>query len=110
MRAYCGLNCHECEIYIASQATDAAEIARLAQQFSADQQTFRPEDLWCDGCAGTGNRHFVWCQECGIRICGVRRQVVHCGLCADFPCDTIDAAPPDVKARLEALRADEGKE
>ncbi len=107
MRAYCGLNCHECEIYIVSQTNDAAEIARLAQQISTDKRTFRPDELWCDGCTDTRNRHFAWCQECGVRICAVQRQVVHCGLCADFPCDIIEGAPPDVKARLEALRADE---
>ena len=45
----------------------------------------------CGGCGSTAGGAF-WCQgeaKCDVYACTESRGVEHCGLCGDFPCDTL---------------------
>ena len=48
--AYCGLNCGECAVYLASVRKDTAEQIRLADEYSTDTYKFSKEDMYCLGC------------------------------------------------------------
>ena len=43
--AYCGLNCGECAVYLASVRKDTAEQIRLADEYSTDTYKFSKE-VW----------------------------------------------------------------
>ena len=102
--AYCGLKCHECEAYIATKANDKEAIEKVAKKWSTGEYSFAPEDIWCDGCVGDGERILTWCRECRIRNCCSEKQVPICTRCEDFPCEIIEKDPGGAKERLIALK------
>ena len=112
--AYCGIECGECEAYIATQNNDLAGLEatakKWAEQFGAKE--FSADMCICDGCS-TGKRtskaHAV---TCGIRVCASGRGVVTCAHCADYGCATLQqffAFAPVLKDKLEAIRKEIGK-
>ena len=102
--AFCGLKCHECEAYIATKANSKEEIEKIAKKWSTQEHPFAPEDMWCDGCTGDGERIFSWCKECPIRNCCLGKQVSDCIHCEDFICEIIEKDPSGAKERLIALK------
>ena len=107
--AACGLTCSECPALLATQANDAAAIAKVASEWSqAYHVEVRPEHVWCDGCMTTGPRKCHHTGECEIRSCVVARGIANCAECADYACATLAeflAQVPPARATLEALRA-----
>jgi hypothetical protein len=114
IQAYCGLDCGECEAYVATQKNDRAGLDAVAKKWAAQ---FGGKDLEgdacvCDGCS-TGRRvstaHAV---TCGIRVCASARGVVTCAHCPDYACATVQqffAFAPVLKEKLEAIRQELGK-
>lgn len=108
MIAYCGLNCEQCEAFIATKANDdalRAEVAgKWARLYSAP---IKPEDINCTGCRWVGAKT-VYCQQlCAIRRCAQARTVSTCADCDDYPCDTLNEmfrVAPQAKVTLDALR------
>ena len=82
----CGIYCHTCEAYIASQIDDREVLARhqknLKEQFGKDVPI---EELYCDGCMADG-RKISFCAECAIRLCCIEKGYKNCAACPDFPC------------------------
>ncbi|MHA1988627.1 MAG: DUF3795 domain-containing protein, partial [Promethearchaeota archaeon] len=66
--ACCGLDCSACPAYIATQKEDYEELKKVAETWSNDSMSFRPEDIYCDGC-NIDKRIFSWCKECPTRNC-----------------------------------------
>lgn len=104
MIAYCGLKCHECDLYIATKADNKEEIEKLAKKWSTHGHNFAPEDMWCDGCTEKTGKIFVWCRECPIWNCCSDKRVTICIECDDFPCEIIEKTPGGAKERLIALK------
>jgi hypothetical protein len=114
IQAYCGLDCGECEAYVATHKNDRAGLDAVAKKWAAQ---FGGKDLEgdacvCDGCS-TGRRvstaHAV---TCGIRVCASARGVVTCAHCPDYACATVQqffAFAPVLKEKLEAIRQELGK-
>jgi hypothetical protein len=104
----CGLACHECPGYLATQANDAARIAAVAKQWSKEfGEEIKPEYVWCDGCLTAGARKCRHTAECEIRACVVGRGVPHCAACADYGCEKVVRflkQIPEAKERLDRLR------
>lgn len=105
----CGLACHTCPAYLATQANDAAKIAEVAAEWSKEYHAdVKPEHVWCDGCMTTGDRKCGHCDECAIRACALERKLANCGLCDDYACEKVkgllDAVPP-ARATLDAIKA-----
>lgn len=107
--ACCGLACHECEAYRATQHNDAKkkqEIAgRWSQQFKMD---IKAEDITCDGCRATTGRHSGYCRMCEIRKCCEGRDLQNCASCAEYACGKLSqfhGMAPEAKQRLDKLRA-----
>ena len=67
--AYCGLNCNECPIYLASISQNTAEQIRLAHDYSTDACKFSKEDMYCLGCHSDTVSQKM-CGDCEIRMCG----------------------------------------
>ncbi len=109
MIAMCGLNCAECEGYLATQANDEAAkervAAKWAQMFNAPGLT--AAFVTCDGCT-TAGRKGGHCAECEVRTCGMGRGLANCAHCAEFEaCQTLAGFfqfAPQAKATLEEIR------
>ncbi len=84
--AVCGLNCSQCEAYLATQANDEAARERVAIKW---QQLYNAPGLTaayvtCDGCVAFGGRQGGHCAECEIRACGSVHQIPNCAHCREF--------------------------
>ena len=105
--AFCGLDCLICPAYIATRKKDKAELKKVAEQWSSDEMSFKPEDICCEGCTEDG-RHFVWCVEgCTIRKCCIEKEIENCAYCDDYVCDDLKKSlerAPEAKKNLEAIR------
>jgi len=114
IQAYCGLDCGECEAYIATQKNDRAGLETVAkkwaEQFGAKNVT--AEMCICDGCSLGKRASTAHCLTCAIRLCATARGVVTCAHCGDYGCPTLQqffAFAPVLKEKLEAIRKDIGK-
>ncbi|MGQ9801442.1 MAG: DUF3795 domain-containing protein [Candidatus Saccharicenans sp.] len=112
--AFCGLDCGDCEAYIATQQNDQAgleETARKwAEQFGATG--LGPEMCICDGCSSGGRLSTAHAATCAIRVCASKRGVLTCAHCSDYGCDILQqffAFAPVLKEKLDAIRKELGK-
>jgi hypothetical protein len=112
--AYCGLDCGECEAYIATQKNDRAGLEKVAKSWAAQ---FGGKDLGadacvCDGCSTGKRAATAHAATCGIRLCASKRGVVTCAHCPDYGCATLQqffSFAPVLKEKLEAVRKTLGK-
>ena len=106
--AACGLVCSDCDAYQATQAGDAAAIARIAGEWSNQFGAgIPPEAVWCDGCMTGGEHSCGHVSECEIRACVVEHGIDNCAPCADFGCQKLEgflAMAPGARETLAALR------
>jgi hypothetical protein len=90
MIAYCGLNCLDCQAYIATQKDDDEERRKVAEGWTKQfGHTLKIEDINCDGCLSNSNRMFSHCRVCSVRKCASGKGVANCGYCADYPCESV---------------------
>ena len=83
--AYCGLNCEECEAYIATINNDDNLREKVAKEWSiANEVTITKEMINCEGCRANGKK-FPFCDTmCPIRMCGKEKAVETCGDCKNL--------------------------
>jgi hypothetical protein len=103
--AVCGLYCGACYHYRAS-FYDAERLT-----FEAARRGKEPQGFTCQGCRSGQLYIHQHCAHCMIRACAEEKGVLHCGLCAEFPCDRIKTFQSDgrvhhedVLSQLEELR------
>jgi hypothetical protein len=102
--AYCGLDCAECDAYLAHKNNDQALREKTAAEWSkAHNFAFTPEMINCTSCKGDGVQ-VGYCSQCEIRKCAAEKGVVNCGACGEFKtCKTINdfiAQVPKAAANL----------
>ena len=112
--AICGLNCKECEAYIATQNNDMRQKEEIAKKWSGLYSvSVSPEDINCVGCGIDGD-HIGYCSICEVRKCGISNSIENCALCDSYPdCNTLNKflkmAPEDgrkkIKDNLEKIKA-----
>lgn len=110
--AYCGLNCKECAVYLASVSQNTEEQARLAKEYSTETCKFEKEDLYCLGCHSDTVSEKM-CAACEIRNCGMEKSCQSCAECGNFPCSILETylrEKPDLLNHLKQLAAKNGKE
>ena len=93
----CGLYCGACYHYRASLPEGEnllGEAARRGRDF---------EGFTCEGCRSDALYAHSGCAECEIRACADDRGLDHCGLCAQFPCDRIEAFQSDGRTHHRAV-------
>jgi hypothetical protein len=103
--AACGLYCGACYHYRAS----FYESGRLFEE--AARRGRDPEGFTCRGCRSDTLYIHPGCAQCEIRACADGKGILHCGLCAEFPCERIKAFQSDgrvhhrdILIELERLR------
>ncbi len=113
-QAYCGLDCGECEAYIATQKNDRPGLEAVAKKWAAQ---FGGKDMGadacvCDGCSMGKRVSTAHAVTCGIRVCASSRGVATCAHCPDYGCATLQgffAFAPVLKEKLETIRKGLGK-
>ena len=114
IQAYCGLDCGDCEAYVATQKNDRAGLEATAKKWAAQ---FGGKDLGaeaciCDGCSSGKRKSAAHCVTCAIRLCASARAVATCAHCPDYGCETLKgffAFAPVLKDKLEAIREEIGR-
>lgn len=89
--AYCGLNCEECDAYIATINDDQALREKTARLWAElNQAPILPEHIDCEGCRVDG-RKTIYCESlCGIRQCALQKGMETCGSCPEIEtCPTL---------------------
>lgn len=108
MIAYCGLNCSQCDAYIATRENDNTKREATARKWSQMYQAdIKPAQINCDGCNTDGVK-FSHCQVCEIRQCCLSRQVKNCAACGDYICDRLAGfikLAPDAGRTLAKMRS-----
>jgi hypothetical protein len=102
--AYCGLNCAECDAFIATQNNDQSLREKTAAEWTKKFGfNFVPDMINCSSCKGDGV-HAGHCFQCEMRKCTSGKKVTNCGVCSDFKiCRTINdflAMAPHAKDNL----------
>jgi hypothetical protein len=102
----CGLYCGACYHYRAS-FPEGAHLLEEAVRQGRELQGFT-----CTGCRSNVLYIHPGCAECKLRACAESKDILHCGLCSEFPCDQIKAFQNDgrahhldIFANLEELKA-----
>ncbi|MDR0778792.1 MAG: DUF3795 domain-containing protein [Methanomassiliicoccaceae archaeon] len=102
--AYCGINCAECNAYLATKNDDQKLRERTAAEWTKLYNfNFTPEMINCTSCTGSGVK-CGYCSQCEVRKCAVEKKVRNCGACSEFKtCKTINGfleMAPDLKKNL----------
>ena len=108
MNSYCGLDCEQCEAFIATRNNDDALRAKVAAAWAKQTHApIKPEHINCTGCQSTGAKTFYCDQLCEVKKCSVQKAFSTCAECSDFPCGALDQihhGAPQARKTLEALR------
>ena len=91
--AYCGLDCEQCDAYIATLHADQALREKTARLWAElNHAPILPEHIHCQGCRADGVKT-VFCEQlCAVRRCARQRGVVTCGDCPEMEtCPTVGA-------------------
>jgi hypothetical protein len=112
--AYCGLDCGECEAYVATQRNDRAGLEAVARQWAAQfgAQDLGADACLCDGCSAGRRTSTAHAATCALRLCASKRGVATCAHCPDYGCASLQqffAFAPVLKDKLEAVRKTLGK-
>ena len=91
--AYCGLDCEQCDAYIATLHDDQALREKTARLWAElNHAPILPEHIHCQGCRADGAKT-VFCEQlCAVRRCARQRGVSTCGDCPEMEsCPTVGA-------------------
>ena len=91
--ACCGLDCEQCDAYIATLHGDQALREKTAKLWAElNHAPILPEHIHCQGCRADGAKT-VFCEQlCAVRRCARQRGVDTCGDCPEVEtCPTVGA-------------------
>ena len=91
--AYCGLDCEQCDAYIATLHDDQALREKTARLWAElNHAPILPEHIHCQGYRADGAKT-VFCEQlCAVRRCARQRGVDTCGDCPEVEtCPTVGA-------------------
>ena len=112
--AYCGLNCIECPVFIATVNDDnelrrktAKEWGKLYSEYIGKKELLL-EDMNCQGCQSDGDIRFIGCKNCPIRKCCKGKNLITCADCDEYEtCEMINGfftSAPQAKENLDKIR------
>lgn len=113
MLAYCGLQCDNCPIFLASRETDESKKHWMREAisnafFEQYDINMPPDEVSdCDGCNTITGNVFPGCYKCSVRACARKRKFESCAQCPDFSCEKLEKLfllEPSAKMRLEKIR------
>ena len=86
---YCGLNCEDCSVFIATANNDNNLKQKTAKEWSKlyaeylGKNSLKQEDMNCNGCRSESSV-FVGCLNCPIRKCCREKKFVTCASCNEY--------------------------
>lgn len=107
----CGLYCGVCAIHIAHRENNQKFKERLLSLYQGKVQgkgrlpnaeNLSVEDIRCNGCLS--DDIFMYCRQCDIRECTLKKGYTGCHQCDEFPCQIIEEFPMAVGKKV-ILRA-----
>jgi len=108
---FCGLNCEECSVFIATKNNDNELRQKTAKEWSGlyseylENKNLMPEDINCQGCHSRRDI-FFGCKNCVIRDCCKEKQLKTCADCSDYEsCDKLNGffSVPEHKSAKDNL-------
>lgn len=90
----CGMRCDLCLIYRPNvdredRRADICSVwKKIWQGFEPD-----PKAVICDGCCCERQDAELFSPGCAVRKCVMEKGYLHCGCCAQYPCDIFPAEP-----------------
>jgi hypothetical protein len=106
--AACGLNCAECEAFIATQENDDEKLAAVAKKWSEQYGSeIEASQCICDGCRAGGRLSTTHAATCELRVCAEKQGVPTCAHCEKYGCETLTnfvKFAPVIGEKLEAIR------
>ncbi len=108
--AYCGLDCEQCDAYLATIHNDDALRERTAKLWAEmNHAPITPEMIHCMGCRVDGVKT-PYCESlCQIRKCAMKKGVATCGGCTKLAdCNLVGAVleySADARRNLEKGQA-----
>lgn len=90
----CGMRCDLCLIYRPNvEREDRRE--EICNAWSKIWQGFRPDPKTtiCDGCRSENEDAVLFSPDCQTRACVMDKGHIHCGYCAQYPCNIFPAEP-----------------
>lgn len=106
MIAYCGLDCEQCDAYLATIHDDQGLREKTAKLWAElNQAPILPEHINCQGCRVEGVKT-VFCDSlCEIRQCALKKGVSTCGDCPELEnCQIVGAVISNNPEALENLK------
>ncbi|MBN2587902.1 MAG: DUF3795 domain-containing protein [Candidatus Fermentibacteraceae bacterium] len=79
---YCGLFCGACPVGMANETGDVELLEKMAEEWGRS-----PDELRCGGCRSGITA--VFCTDCEMRACAVRKGLEYCSQCDEYPCGTL---------------------
>ena len=112
--AFCGVNCKECPVFIATANNDndlkrktAEEWGKLYSEYIGKKE-LSAEDMICRGCQSVGDMLFIGCNHCPIRKCCMEKNFKTCAECNEYErCEMINGfftTAPLAKENLNKIR------
>ncbi len=110
--AYCGLDCAECPVFIATVNDDnglrqktAEEWGKLYSEYIG-KNGLSVQDMNCRGCRS--DIQFIGCTNCPIRQCCHGKSLATCAGCEEYEiCEMLNGfftSAPQAKERLDRVR------
>ncbi|MHA1647130.1 MAG: DUF3795 domain-containing protein, partial [Promethearchaeota archaeon] len=87
--AFCGINCEECQAFIATKTNDEVLCKKTAKEWSNIEYKISPEDVHCEGCHAVDENIMKFCLDCTIRSCAISKKLDTCAECSDYPCSKL---------------------
>ena len=106
MIAYCGLDCENCDAYLATVNNDQESRKKTAKLWAElNNAPIFPEHINCEGCRVDGVKTVFCDSMCGIRQCAMKKGVNTCGDCSDLEkCSIISAILENNPSALKNLK------